>query len=202
MDKIKKILNILTIVMVVITLVIFGLFLFGGNVPNQLYTTPVYTGTLLTWCYILGVIAIILALIFPLINLFTRPKQAVKSFIGFDMKPEAGFVNVTKTDLPEPVVINGITYIGKIVVECNKQIEFTTLDEIRKQHFPNVSGDVVYMINTFFVTKDAQSYKLDKNFIDRCELLQSSEFDIFKDKMQFSIIRIFTKAEPRPVILR
>ncbi|HIX03606.1 MAG TPA: hypothetical protein H9863_05765 [Candidatus Odoribacter faecigallinarum] len=82
MDKIKKILNILTIVMVVITLVIFGLFLFGGNVPNQLYTTPVYTGTLLTWCYILGVIAIILALIFPLINLFTRPKQAVKSFIG------------------------------------------------------------------------------------------------------------------------
>ncbi len=126
----------------------------------------------------------------------------VKSFIGFDMKPEAGFVNVTKTDLPEPVVINGITYNGKIVVECNKQIEFTTLDEIRKQHFPNVSGDVVYMINTFFVTKDAQSYKLDKNFIDRCELLQSSEFDIFKDKMQFSIIRIFTKAEPRPVILR
>ena len=68
--------------MVVITLVIFGLFLFGGNVPNQLYTTPVYTGTLLTWCYILGVIAVILALIFPLINLFTRPKQAVKTFIG------------------------------------------------------------------------------------------------------------------------
>ena len=82
MDKIKKYLNILTIVMVVITLVIFGLFLFGGNVPNQLYTTPVYTGTLLTWCYILGVIAVILALIFPLINLFTRPKQAVKTFIG------------------------------------------------------------------------------------------------------------------------
>ena len=53
-----------------------------GNVPNQLYTTPVYTGTLLTWCYILGVIAVILALIFPLINLFTRPKQAVKTFIG------------------------------------------------------------------------------------------------------------------------
>lgn len=87
-------------------------------------------------------------------------------------------------------------------MECNNQIEFTTLDEIRKQHFPNVSGDVVYMINTFFVTKDAQSYKLDKNFIDRCELLQSSEFDVFKDKMQFSIIRIFTKAKPRPVILR
>lgn len=82
MEKIKKYLNILTIVMVVITLVIFGLFLFGGNVPNQLYTTPVYTGTLLTWCYILGVIAVILALIFPLINLFTRPKQAVKTFIG------------------------------------------------------------------------------------------------------------------------
>lgn len=82
MEKIKKYLNILTIVMVVITLVIFGMFLFGGMVPNQLYDTPVYTGALLTWCYILGIIAVVLAIVFPLITLFTRPKQAVKSFIG------------------------------------------------------------------------------------------------------------------------
>ena len=82
MEKIKKLLGILTIVMVVITLVIFGMFLFGGNVPNQSYTTPVYTGALLTWCYILCFIGVVLAIIFPLINLFTRPKQALKSFMG------------------------------------------------------------------------------------------------------------------------
>lgn len=78
----KKILNILTIVMFVITAVLLGLFMFGGKVPNQLYTTPVYTSTLLNWAYILFGIAIIAAIIFPIIRLFSRPKQAMKSLIG------------------------------------------------------------------------------------------------------------------------
>ncbi len=78
----KKILNILTIVMFVITAVLLGLFMFGGKVPSQLYTTPVYTSTLLNWAYILFGIAIIAAIIFPIIRLFSRPKQAMKSFIG------------------------------------------------------------------------------------------------------------------------
>ena len=43
----KKILNLVTIVMFVITVVLLGLFMFGGEVPNQPYTTPVYTSTLL-----------------------------------------------------------------------------------------------------------------------------------------------------------
>ena len=42
----KKILNLVTIVMFVITVVLLGLFMFGGEVPNQPYTTPVYTSTL------------------------------------------------------------------------------------------------------------------------------------------------------------
>ncbi len=68
--------------MFVITAVLLGLFMFGGKVPNQLYTTPVYTSTLLNWAYILFGIAIIAAIIFPIIRLFSRPKQAMKSFIG------------------------------------------------------------------------------------------------------------------------
>ena len=79
----KKILNLVTIVMFVITVVLLGLFMFGGEVPNQPYTTPVYTSTLLNWAYILCGIAIIAAIIFPVIRLFTRPKQAMKSFIGY-----------------------------------------------------------------------------------------------------------------------
>lgn len=78
----KKILNIVMLVMILITVVILGLFMFGGNVPNQLYTTPVYTGSLLNWAYILCGIAILAAVIFPIIRLFTRPKEAMKSFIG------------------------------------------------------------------------------------------------------------------------
>lgn len=78
----EKILKIITIVMFAITLVILGMFMFGGEVPDQLYSTPIYTGALLNWAYILFIIAIIAAIIFPIVRLFTRPKQAMKSFIG------------------------------------------------------------------------------------------------------------------------
>ncbi len=80
--NIQKILSIVTIVMCVITVVLLGLFMFGGEVPNQPYPTPVYTSAFLNWAYILCGIAIIAAVIFPVIRLFTRPKQAMKSFIG------------------------------------------------------------------------------------------------------------------------
>lgn len=78
----KKLLSIITIVMFVITVVLLGLFMFGGEVPNQPYTTPVYTSAFLNWAYILCGIAILAALVFPVIRLFTRPKQAIKSIIG------------------------------------------------------------------------------------------------------------------------
>lgn len=78
----EKILKIVTIVMFAITLVILGMFIFGGEVPDQLYTTPIYTASLLNWAYILFIIAVIAAVIFPIVRLFTRPKQAMKSFLG------------------------------------------------------------------------------------------------------------------------
>lgn len=78
----NKILGIVTIAMFVITVVLLGLFMFGGSVPNQLYDTPVYTSSLLNWSYILFGIAIIAAVIFPVVRLATRPKEAMKSFIG------------------------------------------------------------------------------------------------------------------------
>lgn len=78
----QKILNIVTIAMFVITVVVLGLFIFGGTLPNQQYSTPVYTSTILNWSYILFGIAIIAAMIFPVARLFTRPKQAMKSFLG------------------------------------------------------------------------------------------------------------------------
>ena len=82
MQKITKILNILTIVMFVITVVLLGLFYFGGELPNSQYSNPVYTEQLIWWSYILFAVAIIAAVIFPIIRLFTRPKEAMKSFIA------------------------------------------------------------------------------------------------------------------------
>ena len=78
----EKILKIVTIVMFAVTAVILGMFIWGGDVRDQQYTTPVYTASLLNWAYVLFVIAVIAAVIFPIVRLFTRPKQAMKSFIG------------------------------------------------------------------------------------------------------------------------
>ena len=78
----EKILKIVTIVMFAITVVILGFFIFGGEVPDQVYTTPVYAASLLNWAYILFIIAVVAAVAFPIVRLFTRPKQAMKSFIG------------------------------------------------------------------------------------------------------------------------
>ena len=78
MQKINKILNIVTIVMFVITVVLLGLFYFGGELPNSQYVTPVYTEQLLWWSYLLFGVAIV----FPIARLFTRPKEAMKSFIA------------------------------------------------------------------------------------------------------------------------
>lgn len=78
----EKILKIVTIVMFAITAVLLGMFIWGGQVPDQQYPTPVYTAALLNWAYVLSAVAIISAVIFPVVRLFTRPKQAMKSFIG------------------------------------------------------------------------------------------------------------------------
>ena len=128
----------------------------------------------------------------------------VKNFIGFSVKSGAGYkYDIKKVNLSEPLIINGVTYIGKVIVETDMPIEFVSLEDIRKQYLPDVSGKVIYMINNRFVFNDEKSYKLEKDFLERCELLQSSDFEIFKDnKDKFSIIKIFTKTFKIPVRIR
>lgn len=82
MQKINKILNIMTIVMFVVTIVLLGLFYFGGdfqthNIPPRYTRNNYYGGHIfyLACC-------IVAALIFPVARLFTRPKEAMKSFIA------------------------------------------------------------------------------------------------------------------------
>lgn len=82
MEKIAKLLNILTIVMLVVTIVLVGLFFGGGDLPNAQYTTPIYTDQLIWWAYVLFGLSTITAVAFPIYRLFTRPKQAIKSLIA------------------------------------------------------------------------------------------------------------------------
>ena len=133
---------------------------------------------------------------------FNRPKNAcyindvfVKDYIGFDLGRNSGFSNVKKVSLDKPIIVNGVTYYGKTSVSCEKNINYTTLQEIQKNKYPNVTGVVMFMIDSYFIMTDAQSYKLDANYIAKCELLYSKDFDAFKDQPAFSIIRVFTNRD-------
>ena len=132
-----------------------------------------------------------------------KPKSAVfindvfvKDFIGFNIGKDSGVADIKKgVPLDKPLVINGVTYYYKTIITCEKNINYTTLQEIQKNKYPDVTGRVMFMIESFFIMTDAQSYKLDADYIARTELLNSKDFDAFKDYTPFSIIRVLTKRD-------
>lgn len=121
----------------------------------------------------------------------------IKSSIGINLEDKSliNIANISKQACAEPLIINGVTYYGKFVITCPNEPEFVTLEDIRKQYCPEVEGPVIYMINKFFITHDAESYKIDKDFVKRCEVLPSSEFELFKNQPPFTFIRVFTKTK-------
>ena len=134
---------------------------------------------------------------------FNKPKSAVfindvfvKDYIGFNAGKDSGVTDIKKgVPLDKPLVINGVTYYGKTNITCEKKINYTTLQEIQKSRYPDVTGPVMFMIESYFIMTDAQSYKLDADYISKCGLLHSTDFDAFKDESPFYIIRVVTKRE-------
>lgn len=134
---------------------------------------------------------------------FNKPKSAVfindvfvKDYIGFNAGKDSGVTDIKKgVPLDKPLVINGVTYYGKTNITCEKKINYTTLQEIQKSRYPDVTRPVMFMIESYFIMTDAQSYKLDADYISKCVLLHSTDFDAFKDQPPFYIIRVFTKRE-------
>ena len=120
---------------------------------------------------------------------FNKPKSAVfindvfvKDYIGFNAGKDSGVTDIKKgVPLDKPLVINGITYYGKTIITCEKKINYTTLQEIQKSRYPDVTGPVMFMIESYFIMTDAQSYKLDADYISKCVLLHSTDFDAFKE---------------------
>ncbi len=109
--------------------------------------------------------------------------------------------SIIKENLEMPLVINGWEYYAKTTLHRNKYIEFLTLDEIRKLYCPEVKEPIIYMVNEHIIMVDAISYKIDKEQIESCEALPSSDFEIFKDKSLFTIVHIFTKDIDKPIRL-
>ncbi len=81
-NTLSKYLNILTYVMLGLTVVFVAMFYLGGEVPNAAYDTPVYTDSLITWATVLCYITVGLSILFPVIQLVTDPKGAIKGLAG------------------------------------------------------------------------------------------------------------------------
>ena len=78
-NTIRKTISIILYVLMGISVVLVALFYFGKLVPGTEGTSmeePVITGKILIWAVILVIITLGLALIFPIINIFTNPKSA------------------------------------------------------------------------------------------------------------------------------
>lgn len=89
--KIQKISSSILYVILVVTLVILGMFFFGGEDTNRIVSDPemsqpLYTDPLIYWIYILlgvTIVVTILAAIFQFATSFMdSPKEAIKSLIG------------------------------------------------------------------------------------------------------------------------
>ncbi|MDR1121364.1 MAG: hypothetical protein LBM08_10645 [Dysgonamonadaceae bacterium] len=108
---------------------------------------------------------------------------------------ETDSIIVTQDPRKHPVVINGVEYTRFFSVSVDKEITFVTLDEIKELYFPDVKEPYIFMVNKSFLTDDLQSYKFDKDFIFKTELVKSGEFENLKSNPPFSILRIFTKTK-------
>ncbi len=115
--KIQRVSGLALSVMLLITLVILGLFFFGGETPmdqrvvaDPSLSEPLYTDAILYWNYILfvlGVIAIVIGVIYQFGSTFAdSPKTALKSLVGIALLVVVLVVTWTMGDAT-PLVIPG-----------------------------------------------------------------------------------------------
>jgi len=81
-NTLSKYLNILTYVMLGLTVIFVAMFYFGGDVPNQAHQTPVYTDSLIYWAKALFYITVGLSILFPVLQIVSDPKGAIKGLAG------------------------------------------------------------------------------------------------------------------------
>jgi hypothetical protein len=83
--NINRVITIGLYVLMAVSAVFVLIFYFGSVVPgteDTPYKEPVITEAFLTWAYILIGLAVLFALLFPVIRMVTSPKNALKTLIG------------------------------------------------------------------------------------------------------------------------
>src|SRR4030042_5919759 len=83
MSSIQRISTIIIYIIGGISVILAGLYYFGGNLPETIGTTLVekrFTNVALIWSVILFIIAAVATILFSIINVFTN-RKAVKNFL-------------------------------------------------------------------------------------------------------------------------
>ncbi len=109
MTKLSKILNIVLYLLIAITAVFAGLFYFGGEIPGETYTTPVYTDSVLNWAKLLIYITAGVSLLFEVFHLVSNPKNAVRSLISIAI---LGVIVLVAYSLSDDTPLHLIGYNG------------------------------------------------------------------------------------------
>ncbi len=109
MTKLSKILSIVLYVLLGVTLVMAGLFFFGGEVEGAAYPTPVYTETFLNWAKILVVSAAVIAILFEVVSLVLNPRNAVRTLLSI---AALGIIALISYSLGDGTPMNLIGYKG------------------------------------------------------------------------------------------
>lgn len=98
MTKLSRILNFVLIALLAITAVLAGLFYFGGEVEGAAYDTPIHTDTFLNWGIFLVFATAAVTIVFEIISLILRPKNAVRSLISIVVLAVVIFISYTLGD--------------------------------------------------------------------------------------------------------
>ncbi|NGY38227.1 hypothetical protein FQU23_011975 [Flavobacterium sp. XN-5] len=101
-------------------------------------------------------------------------------------------VNVIKND----TVINNISYVGQIYITSKnpKKYAFISLEQVKSQFTKIKNNDAIYMINGAFIKDNYNTFKIDKNYILKVEITNSTEFyNLRNNAFKFNIINILVK---------
>lgn len=120
---------------------------------------------------------------------------------GINGNSEETLVEAPSNDAP--LVINGVKYKSLVnIVADNYKMELVSLDDIKKDLYGANDTPCVYMINKHIVFDDADSYRIDKNFVLKTEIVHSSEIETLKGMPEFDVVRVYTKTKENMAYLK
>ncbi len=135
---------------------------------------------------------------------FAINSQYVKSFIGLDMDSLARLeegsykIEIIESTADSPLCFNGVSYKTLVNIVCNQyNPELITLSDIINTYAPDLHHTLcVFMINDIILTKDLNSFKIDKNYIYNIDVIYAREIEgITGSCMDINLIMIYTKTD-------